>query len=331
MRKFINKPGDVAMETLEGYLAVTSGRTSRVPGTLGLIRRELTDRVVVLVGGGSGHEPVWLEYVGEGLADAVCQGDVFAAPDPMSIATVAAAAHRGHGVLFLYGNYAGDRLNFDLAAEELAADGIVTRTVRVADDVAAAPFDRRDDRRGIAGGYFATRIAAAAAARGDHLDAVADITQRAVDRTRSIGVAGAGGTIPGSDEPTLVVPDGRLEIGMGMHGEKGVWAGDFLSADATTDKMLELLLTDRPLDGNHPVAVLVNGLGATTRAELLIVSRRLLNCLAEQAIEVVDTHIGEYATSQEMHGFSISLFELDDELTQLYHGSVEATFAGGLA
>ena len=328
MRKFINKSSDVAAETLEGYAAAHGARIARVPGTLGLIRRDLTDRVVVLVGGGSGHEPVWLEYVGEGLADAVCQGDVFAAPNPMSIVTVAAAAHRGHGVLFMYGNYAGDRLNFDLAAEELEADGIATRTVRITDDVASAPLERRNDRRGIAGGYFATRIAAAAAARGDDLDAVASIAQRAVDHTRSIGVAGAGGTVPGSSEPTLVVAAGRLEIGMGMHGEKGVWAGDFLGADATADKMLELLLADRPLDRDHAVAVLVNGLGATTRAELLIVSRRLLHRLAEESVDIADTHIGEYATSQEMHGFSITLFELDEDLAQLYHRQAHATFAG---
>jgi dihydroxyacetone kinase-like protein len=228
----------------------------------------------------------------------------------------------------MYGNYAGDTLNFDLAAEDLEANGISVRTVRIADDVAAAPLDRRHDRRGIAGGYFATRIASAAAARGDDLDAVSALAEQAVDRTRSIGVASAGGTIPGSEEPTFTVADGRLEIGMGMHGEKGVWTGDMLSADAATDKMLDLLLADRPMDLEHPIAVLVNGLGATTRAELFIVVRRLLVRLAAEGIDVADAHVGEYATSQEMQGFSISLFELDDALAPLYATDSRASFVG---
>ena len=329
MHKFINKPRDVATETLEGFALAYGAGLHRVPGTLGLVRNDLPERVVVVAGGGSGHEPVWLEYIGEGLADGVCQGHVFAAPDPVSIATVAKAAQRGQGVLFLYGNYAGDQLNFDLAAELLADDDIAVRTVRVTDDVAAAPLELRHRRRGIAGGYFATRIAAASAARGDDLESVQSMAQHAVDRTRSLGVASAGGTIPGSSEPTLTVADGHLEIGMGMHGEKGVWSGEMLSADATTDKMLDVLLADRPLNLEAPLAVLVNGLGATTRAELLIVTRRLLRKLAELHADVADVHVGEYATSQEMRGLSISLFELDGELAPLYSRATHASFTGG--
>jgi dihydroxyacetone kinase-like protein len=328
MRKFINKPKDVATETIDGFTAVYGADFERVPGTLGLVRRDIPQRVVVVCGGGSGHEPVWLEYIGEGLADAVCQGEVFAAPNPMSIVTVATAAHRGRGVLFMYGNYAGDTLNFDMAAEELEAAGISVRTVRIADDVAAAPLDRRHERRGIAGGYFATRIASAAAARGDDLEAVSVLAARAVEHTRSVGVASASGTVPGSEEPMFAVADGRLEIGMGMHGEKGVWTGDMLSADATADKMLDILLADRPLDRDHPIAVLVNGLGGTTRAELFIVARRLLTRLGGESIEVADVHVGEYATSQEMQGFSISLFELDDTLAPLYGTALRASFVG---
>lgn len=330
MLKFLNNPKDVARETLEGY-AAAHPELEIIPGTLGLVRRDIGDRVVVVVGGGSGHEPVWLEYVGGSLADAVCQGAVFAAPSPTSIVQVAQAASRGRGVLFLYGNYSGDRMNFDFATEELEDAGIDVRTVRVADDIAAAPLERRDERRGIAGGYFATRVAAAAAARGDELDAVYALTARAAEMTRSIGVASGPGTIPGSDEPTFTLPEGRMEVGMGMHGEQGVWSSEMLAADQTVDKMVDLLLADRPLDPLRPVAVMINGLGATTRAELWIVARRTLARLAAEGIVVQEILVGEYATSQEMHGFSISLFELDSQLAPLYSAVSTPPPAGGLA
>ncbi|MDT0341948.1 dihydroxyacetone kinase subunit DhaK [Streptomyces litchfieldiae] len=329
MRKFINKPQDVARETVEGFLAVHGDRFEAIPGTLAVRRRRLRDKVAVVSGGGSGHEPVWLEYIGTGFADAVCQGDVFAAPDPHSIAQAAKAVERGRGILFVYGNYSGDRLNFDLAAELLAEEGHRVRTVRVADDVAAAPPGRARDRRGIAGGYFVAKAAGAAAEAGLPLDVVHDVAARVADATRSMGVASGAGTVPGTGEPTFDLPEGHLEIGMGMHGEAGVRRAAMMTADDTVDEMLERILADRPVPDGDSVSVLVNGLGATTRAELLIIARRARHRLTRLGLTIHTLHLGNYATSQEMHGFSLTVSATPRELREYYDAPAWASFLTG--
>ena len=314
MKKFINTAETVAAETLEGYLAVHRNEFIALPGVLGFAKRHPQDKVAIVSGGGSGHEPVWLEYAGPGFADAIVQGDVFAAPPPPAIVTVAKAVDRGHGVLFLYGNYTGDALNFDLAAEQLEADGHRVRTVRVNDDVAAAPPERAKDRRGIAGGFFTSKIAGAAADAGLDLDAVHAAAATANARTRSIGVASGAGTIPGKNEPTFTLPDGAMEIGLGMHGEPGVRRGGMLAADAAVDQMLELVRQDLSVQPRDSVCVLVNGLGATTRAELFIAARRVIQLLDNDDVEIHKFLVGNFATSQEMHGFSISLLKLNEAM-----------------
>ncbi|GHF17414.1 dihydroxyacetone kinase subunit DhaK [Amycolatopsis deserti] len=330
MRKFINKPDAVARETLDGFLAVHGRDFEAIPGTLAVRRRGRAGKVAIVSGGGSGHEPVWLEYLGPGFADAVCQGDVFAAPDPHSIVTTAKSVDSGHGILFLYGNYSGDRLNFDLAADLLREDGHQVETVRVADDVAAAGPDRIADRRGIAGGFFPAKIAGAAAEAGRPLESVRALTQQAADCTRSIGVASGAGIVPGTGRPTFELPDGKMEIGMGMHGEVGVRRADLMTADDTVDAMLDLVLADRPVPAGHPVCLLVNGLGATTRAELFIVARRTVESLAERGVTIHDTQVGEFATSQEMHGFSLSVFAMPPELRQYYDAPARTSFFHGV-
>ncbi|SEG91529.1 dihydroxyacetone kinase DhaK subunit [Thermomonospora echinospora] len=330
MRKFINEPKEAARETVEGFLAVYGSAFEEVPGALAVKRRELADKVAIVSGGGSGHEPVWLEYVGPGLADAVCQGDIFAAPDPGSIVKTAKAVDRGHGILFLYGNYAGDRLNFDLAAEMLVDDGHKVRTVRVTDDVSAAGPDRPIDRRGIAGGFFVAKVAGAAAEAGLPLHTVQALGQEAADRTRSIGVASGAGTVPGTGEPTFDLPDGEMEIGMGMHGEPGVRRTGMLTADETAAEMIDLLLQDRPVTAEDRVCVLVNGLGATTRAELLIVSRAVRRLLGERRLVIHDIQVGDFATCQEMHGFSLSLFAVSPELRPYYDVPARTSFFSGV-
>lgn len=326
MRKFINAPDAVARETLEGFLAVHPHEFEQVGTMLAIKRRTVRDKVAIVSGGGSGHEPVWLEYTGPGFADAICQGDLFAAPDPHSITETAKAVDCGKGLLFVYGNYSGDRLNFDLAADMLREDGHQVRTVRVADDIAAAGPDRTVDRRGIAGGFFVSKIAGAAADAGLPLDSVHTIALQAADHTRSIGVASGAGTIPGSQEPTFTLPDGEIEIGMGMHGEAGVRRAAMMTADNTVDEMVQLLLADHPVEAGQPVAVLVNGLGATTRAELLIASRRLARNLDDREIPIHDFQVGNFATSQEMHGFSISICALTQQLQQYYDAPAKTAF-----
>jgi dihydroxyacetone kinase-like protein len=326
VRKFINNPRDVAAETIEGYLAVYGDGLKRIPGTLAIAKAEVDDKVAIVSGGGSGHEPVWLEYIGQGFADAICQGEIFAAPAPQSIVAAARAVHRGKGILFIYGNYAGDKLNFDMATEMLEEEGIVARSVPIVDDVAAAPFEQRSRRRGIAGGFFASKIAGAASEAGLNLDALHALASRAVLHTRSMGVASAGGTVPGSTEPTFTLPDGKLEIGIGMHGEQGVRRADIMAADAVVEEMLQRILDDFADARPNEVCILVNGLGATTRAELLIVARKCRQVLDRLGIAIHDFIVGEMATCQEMHGFSISLFSLDDELRRFYSAPSRCSF-----
>ncbi|GEK85677.1 dihydroxyacetone kinase subunit DhaK [Microbacterium aerolatum] len=326
MRKFINNPEQYALETMEGFLAVAGDGLEKLDDTLAIYRTDMPDKVAVVSGGGSGHEPAWLEYIGLGFADAICEGDIFAAPPPATIVKAAKAVERGRGVLLVYSNYSGDKLNFDLAGERLTAAGIENRAVRIADDISSAPLSERDQRRGIAGVFFSSKIAGAASQEIADLDELADIVQRAADRTRSIAVASGSGTVPGKDEPTFTLPEGLMEIGMGNHGEAGVRRSEMLSADETTDQMIELLEQDRPLPAGSRVVVLVNGLGATTRAEILIVSRRVSQVLEAKGLEIHDFITGEYTTSQEMHGFSITLFELDEHLQRYYDAPGRTTF-----
>lgn len=326
MKKFINAADAVARETLEGYLAVHGQELDQVGDLLAIARREPLDKVAIVSGGGSGHEPMWLEYAGAGFADAVVEGDVFAAPPPPAIVAAARAVDRGHGILFVYGNYTGDSLNFDLAAEELEEAGHQVRTVRVTDDLASASREERHLRRGIAGGFFTSKIAGAASERGLNLDEVHRLAAAANEATSSIGVASAGGTIPGKDEATFELPLGLLEIGMGMHGEPGVRRGPMLPADDLVDQMWDLLVTDLELLPDQPIAVLVNSLGATTRAELYIVARRLRSLIDAARLPVLDFQVGSFATCQEMHGFSISAMRCTPELAELYAAPGQLSF-----
>ncbi|MEK4803126.1 MULTISPECIES: dihydroxyacetone kinase subunit DhaK [Oceanobacillus] len=317
MKKVINDPSNVVEETIEGFL-VANKEYEKVEGVTGIVRKELKDKVAVLVGGGSGHEPLFFNLIGSGLADGLALGNVFAAPTPNTIVEVAKKIDSGKGVIFVYGNYAGDILNFDMAAELLEMEGIETRTVRVSDDVASAPADRKDDRRGIAGDIFIMKTAGAASEKGLSLDEVTRITQKANDYTTSMGVALAPGTIPGATELPFVIADDEIEIGLGVHGEPGIETRKMMPADKMVDLLMDKLLSESNLENDKNVAVLVNGLGSTTLMELLIVNRRVAQILDENGIKIHDMEVGSFITTQEMAGFSITLLELDKELQELY-------------
>ncbi len=278
-------------------------------------RTDITDgKVALLVGGGSGHEPIFGGFIGMNLADGAACGEVFTSPSPQTICAAARAIHRGKGVVFVYGNYSGDNMNFDMAAEMLAEEGIATRTIRVRDDVAVATRDRVDDRRGIAGDVFVIKIAGGAAAELTDLDEVERVARKAEANICSMGVAVAPGSLPESGLPTFELGDDEIEIGMGAHGEKGVKRQKMAPADEITDQMMAPILADIPFTKGDEVALLINNLGATTMFELLIVNRRVRHILAREGITVHRTLIGSWLTSQEMAGFSISLMRLDDEL-----------------
>ncbi len=272
----------------------------------------------MLIGGGSGHEPVFHGFIGDRLADGAACGNIFAAPTPDIILETTRAVNRGRGVLYLYGNYAGDIMNFDIAAEMAADEGIEVKTVRIWDDVASAPPERVHDRRGIAGDLFMVKIAGGAAATLNDLGDVYRVAAKARDHVRSMGVAVAAGSIPETGELTFELPDDEIEIGMGLHGEPGVSREKLLPADPLVDKMMGKILPDLPFSAGDEVALLVNDLGATTMMELLIVNRRVRQILREKGIRVHDTVVGSYCTCQEMAGFSITLMKLDDELKRYY-------------
>lgn len=318
MKKIINKPEKVVNEMMEGIMFAYKDSFKKLENVNGIIKRNLKDKVAVITGGGSGHEPLFFGVVGEGLADGVAIGNVFAAPTPNTVQEVAKAVDSGKGVLFIYGNYAGDVLNFDMAAELLEFDDVQTMAVRVTDDVVSAPSERKDDRRGIAGDIFVIKVAGAAAESGLSLEKVTAITQKANDRTFSIGVALSPGTIPDSGEPTFTLADDEIELGMGIHGEPGLRRTKLLSADELTDQLMEELLDASKLTSGDEVCVLVNGLGSTTLMELFIVNRRVGQNLEEKGIKIHDMDVNNYCTTQEMGGFSISLLKIDQELRELY-------------
>ncbi|BDG01301.1 dihydroxyacetone kinase subunit DhaK [Anaeromyxobacter oryzae] len=315
IKKIVNDPRNVVPELLDGLVAAYGGRVRKLADVNAVVRTELQDgKVGVLLGGGSGHEPLFAGFVGEGLADAAACGNVFAAPSPDTILAATRAVNRGAGVLYVYGNYAGDVMNFDMAAELAADEGIRVETVRVWDDAASAPAARTQDRRGIAGDLFVIKIAGAVAASGASLAEAHRVTSRARDATRSIGVAVAAGSIPETGARTFELPDDAIEIGMGLHGEPGVSRERLLPADALVDRMLDVILPDLPFRGGDRVCLLVNDLGATTTMELLIVTRRAHQILRARDVRVQDTLVGSFCTSQEMAGFSLSLLRLDPEL-----------------
>jgi dihydroxyacetone kinase-like protein len=316
IKKAINDPEAIVDEVLQGIVLASHGRVLSGHGSHVLTRAHLDEgRPMLLIGGGSGHEPMFSQYIGPRYADAVAVGNIFAAPPPNVILAATRAIHCGHGVLYVYANYAGDNMNFDIAAEMAADIGITTMTVRSMDDV-SLPVSI--GRRGIGGTFFVIKIAGSACASGLDLAGAHRITTRARDATRSLSVAFRPGSLPETGEPTFTLADDEIEIGMGGHGEKGV---------ETHKIMLQRLVPDYPLRRGDRVALLLNDLGATTMMELLIVNRRIHEALAAQGIQVVDSWLGPYSTTQEMAGFSISLLKLDDELERyLEVGSANESF-----
>jgi phosphoenolpyruvate---glycerone phosphotransferase subunit DhaK len=319
MKKLINEPDNVAREALEGLALAFPQHLALIPDVQAVIRRgaPIAGQVAVITGGGSGHEPIFAGYVGTGMAHASVAGHVFTSPAPQPIFATAKAAHAGQGVLLLYGNYAGDVLNFDVAAEMLAEDNITVQSVRICDDVASAPPHRRQERRGIAGDLFVIKAAGARAEEGGTLAEVAAAAEKANGATRSMGVALSSCSIPASGRPIFDLGAGEMEIGMGLHGEPGVQRAALKAADEVAEEILRRLLADIEAERGWEFAVLINGLGATPMCELLVVSRAVSHILDRAGMNVARTFIGNYATSLDMAGCSISIMRLDAELKRL--------------
>ena len=320
MKKIINDPFAVVDEMLEGILLAHPDELRLVgEDKRAIVRADapVPGKVGIATGGGSGHLPVFMGYVGKGLVDGASIGNVFSSPTVDQMLETTRAVSAGQGVLYLFGNYSGDVMNFGMAAEMAEMEGIKVETVLAADDVASAPKGQESRRRGVAGIFFIYKVAGAKAEQLAPLAEVKRIAEKAVASTRSMGVALTSCTVPAAGRPTFTIGDDEMEIGMGIHGEPGVRRGKLESADQIAETLLNAILADMPLDSGAEVAVLVNGLGATPQEELYIVYRKVHQLLARHGVKVYRPYVGEYATSMEMAGCSVSLLKLDDELKAL--------------
>lgn len=329
MKKIINQPENFVNEMLEGILLAHPDKV-RTPGDDPriLVRADapVSGKVGIVTGGGSGHLPLFKGYVGTGLCSAVAIGNVFSSPSSQQCFEATKAADGGAGVLYLYGNYGGDVFNFDLASDLAELEDIKTRTVLGRDDVASQPNERKEDRRGVAGILFAYKAAGAAAERGDTLEEVAAVAEDIVENTATMGIGLSPTILPTTGEKSFTLDDGEMEIGIGIHGEPGVHRGPLETADQITDRIVDALVKDLDLAGGDKVAVLVNGMGATPLEELYVMYRRVHQILTERSIDIAKNYIGEYATSLEMAGASISLLKLNDERLSLLKAPASSPF-----
>ena len=322
MTRLYNEPSAFADEMIEGFVAANTRYVRAVPGGVARSTVSPAGQVALVIGGGSGHYPAFGGLVGQGLAHGAAMGNLFASPATSQVESVARAAENGGGVLLSYGNYAGDVLNFDAAEARLRAAGIPTETVTVTDDISSASIEEKHKRRGIAGDLTVFKAAAAAAEAGYELAEVARVARLANERTRSFGVAFSGCTLPGAAEPLFTVPEGRMAVGMGIHGEPGIRETDVPTADELAELLVARLLEDLPEGVETPagarVVPILNGLGSVKYEELFVVYRRIAGLLGEAGLELVDPHVGEFCTSFDMAGTSLTLFWLDDELERLW-------------
>jgi dihydroxyacetone kinase len=316
MTHVYNDPAEFPTDVIKGFAAAYPQYVQRVEGASGFLRAggPLEGKVSLVIGGGSGHYPSYNGVVGTGFADGAVLGGVFASPSAEQVYRVARAADGGAGVVLGFGNYAGDRLNFGVAAERLISDGIDTRVVWVTDDVASATQDEQEKRRGIAGTFTVYKMAAAAAENGANLNEVERVMRAANAATYSFGVAFDGCTLPGADQPLFTVDEGHMDFGLGIHGEPGITSAPWMMAKELAGKLVEKVLAERPDNASGRAAVLVNGLGATKYEELFALYGHVNDLLEAAGVVQVSPEVGELVTSLDMAGCSLSVTWLDEEL-----------------
>lgn len=317
MTYLVNTAADFVDESIDGFVAANRELVRRVPGGVVKATRTPPGQVAVVIGGGSGHYPAFAGLVGQGLADGAAMGNIFASPSAQQIYSVAKAAASDTGVLLSFGNYAGDVLNFGIAAERLRAEGIPCRCLAVTDDICSGSVEHMDERRGIAGDLTVFRAAAYAAAQGQSLDAVYDFAAHANECTRSFGVAFSGCSLPGAEKPLFSIPAGRMGVGMGIHGEQGIEEVDMPRAAELGDMLVQRLLDERPasvVSKTPRVGVILNGLGSVKYEELFVLYKQIDQQLRKAGLELVQPEVGELVTSFEMAGVSLTLFWLDERL-----------------
>lgn len=328
MKKFLNAPERFVDEMLEGIYAAHPTRLAFAAGDPRCLmtKRPVKGKVALAAGGGSGHLPLFLGYVGDGMLDGTAVGGVFQSPSADQMFELTKAIDQGAGVLYIYGNYTGDIMNFDMAAEMAEMENIRVLSVVGNDDAASSIVGEEHKRRGVAGTFFVYKAAGAAAAEGMPLDEVKRVADKARLRVRTMGVALTPCIVPEVGRATFSIGENEMEIGMGIHGEPGIRRGPLRPADEVVDEMLVPLLAELALVRGDEVAVLVNGLGATPAEELYILFRRVSMTLKERGVSVFHAYVGEFATAMEMAGASISLLRLDDELKRMVARAVSTPF-----
>lgn len=318
MKKIINEATNFVDETIEGIIYAYGDKLKLLNGDKHIIITNFPvekGKVGIVTGGGSGHLPVFLGYVGDGMLDGCAVGNVFASPSANKMTEMIKACDYGSGVLCLYGNYGGDNMNFDMACENADFEDIKTATIRVKDDIASN--EDIDKRRGVAGMVYAFKIAGAAAKKMMPLEEVVRVTEKALNNIRTMGVALSPCIVPEVGKPTFSINENEIEIGMGIHGEPGIEVKKMMTANEIASTIFKKIITEISLNENDEVSVMVNGLGGTPLEEQLIVYRQLHIMLKERNVHSYMPHIGEFATSMEMAGLSISILKLDEELKEL--------------
>ncbi|MGP4060996.1 dihydroxyacetone kinase subunit DhaK [Halobacillus sp. H74] len=319
MKKIVNDPEYVVRDMLEGLIAAHPDTLKQIPETTVVARKDapLQNKVGIVSGGGSGHEPAHAGYIGDGMLDAAVCGEVFTSPTPDQVLEGIKAADGGAGVFLIIKNYTGDVMNFDMAAEMAEAEGIDVEKVVVNDDVAVEDSSSTTGRRGIAGTIFVHKIAGAKAAAGGSLQEVKDIAEKVTGNVRSMGMALTPCTVPAAGKPSFVLDEDEMEIGTGIHGESGIERKEVTSADEIAEELTNKVLEDIEFNQGDDVALIVNGMGATPEMELYILNKKVNEILVERGLNIHKTLVGNYMTALEMSGCSVTLLKLDEEMKSL--------------
>lgn len=320
MQRFINDPDDLVDETVRGFIKAHSDLVHLEPSNHRVIvsnAAPVAGKVGIVTGGGSGHEPAFIGYTGRNMVDAVAVGELFSSPTAKSFVDAIKSADGGAGVAVLYGNYAGDNMNVKMARKTVEKQGIAVATVVANDDVCSAPISEREKRRGVAGEIFMWKIGAAKATAGGTLEEVQAAAQLAIDSTRSVGVGLGPCTLPAVGHPNFQIEPGKMEVGIGHHGEPGVRVEGLKTANAVADEMTQIVLDDHSLVEGAEVAVLVSGLGATPVNELYILYDQVEKRLTQSGLKIHKSYVGNYFTSLEMVGATLTIMALNDELKAL--------------
>lgn len=319
MQRIINDPNQVVEDMLQGFVKCHEDivASTKNPRVLKYKNAPVANKVGIVTGGGSGHKPAFIGYLGRNMVDAVAVGEIFSSPSAKAFYDAFKEADSGRGIACLYGNYAGDNMNVKMAMELAEDDDIKVKTVVANDDVPSAPINEREKRRGVAGEILMWKVGGAKAALGGDLDEVIAAAQKAIDNTRSIGIGLTPCTIPAVGQPNFDIQPGKMEVGIGHHGEPGIEVTDLKSADEMATRMVDVVLPDLPFASQDEVVVLVSGLGATPVMELYIVYNKVAEILGAKQIQVYKSYVGNYFTSLEMMGVTLTVMKLDDELKEL--------------